>query len=64
MPTAAAAATGTTVATPDKARPTALSSAPTPEFSGEAYGREQPHDEEPAVSGWGGYEDEDGMGML
>ncbi|KAI0271515.1 hypothetical protein BC834DRAFT_859977 [Gloeopeniophorella convolvens] len=35
---------------------------------GDEYGREQvmhsPREEEPAVSGWGGDEDEDGMGML
>ena len=36
---------------------------------GEEYGREHSgihslNDEEPAVSGWGGYEEEDGMGML
>ena len=42
----------------------------TPDLSNnEEYGREQPsihalNDEEPAVSGWGGDEEEDGMGML
>lgn len=35
----------------------------------EAYNRDHSslhtlNDEEPAVSGWGSYEDEDGMGML
>ena len=47
-----------------------MSGAPLPEFSEETYGREQRsgvhslHDDEPAVSGWGGDVDEDGMGML
>jgi hypothetical protein len=42
----------------------------TSEFNEDDYGREHAgrhslhHDEEPAVIGWGGYEDEDGMGML
>jgi hypothetical protein len=42
----------------------------TPDLSnGEEYGREPSgvhtlNDEEPAVSGWGGDEEEDGMGML
>jgi hypothetical protein len=47
------------------------SGASAPEFGQEEYGRgKQPggvhslHDEEPAISGWGGDEDEDGMGML
>jgi len=46
------------------------SGASTSEFGREGYGREQhpgvlsPHDEELAVSGWGGDEYEDGMGML
>lgn len=64
-------ATGTTATAPSKAAgSTTLSGAPTSEFSEDAYGRERhpgvlsPHDDEPAVSGWGGYEDEDGMGML
>lgn len=68
-PTAAAATTGSTEATPSKAGTTKVSGAPS-EFSEEAYGREQRsgvhslHDDEPAVIGWGGDEDEDGMGML
>ena len=47
-----------------------MSGAPLSEFREVTYGREQRsgvhslHDEEPAVSGWGGDEDEDGMGML
>ena len=46
---------------------TALSKS-TPDFSNDEYGREHssidaPNDEEPAVSGWGG-DEEDGMGML
>lgn len=46
-----------------------MSGAPLSEFSEETYGREQRsgvhslHDDEPAVIGWGG-DDEDGMGML
>jgi len=46
------------------------SGAPSTQFGEEAYGREKhsgvhsPLDFEPAVSGWGGDEDEDGMGML
>jgi hypothetical protein len=49
---------------------TTPSGAPTSELSEGAYGREQhpgvlsPHDDEPAVSGWGGDEYEDGVGML
>jgi hypothetical protein len=41
-----------------------------PEFSEQTYGRDRHsgvhslHDDEPAVIGWGGDEDEDGMGML
>jgi RNA-binding protein 26 len=63
-------ASGTMAATPSKAGSTTLSGAPASELSEDAYGRERhpgvlsPHDDEPAVSGWGGYEDEDGMGML
>ena len=63
-------ATGTMAPAPSKAGTTTLSGASTSEFSEDAYGRERhpgvlsPHDDEPAVSGWGGYEDEDGMGML
>jgi RNA-binding protein 26 len=60
--TSAAGAT----ATPSKT--TTRSDAPASEFN-EEYGREplsvhSLHDEEPAVIGWGGDEDEDGMGML
>ncbi|KAI9512644.1 hypothetical protein F5148DRAFT_992132 [Russula earlei] len=59
------AATG---ATPSKS--TTLPGAPTSEYVEEEYSREHypvahlVHEEEPAVSGWGGDEDEDGMGML
>ncbi|KAH9049466.1 hypothetical protein EDB84DRAFT_1037590 [Lactarius hengduanensis] len=59
-PSTSAAGAGATTA-PPKA---------TPDVSNdEGYGREQPtihtlNDEEPAVSGWGGDEEEDGMGML
>jgi len=42
---------------------TTLPGASTSEFGQEEYGHEQ-HHEEPAVIGWGGDEDEDGMGML
>jgi len=47
-----------------------VSGAPLSGLSEETYGREQHsgvhslHDDEPAVSGWGGDVDEDGMGML
>lgn len=53
--------------------PTGATMAPpktTPDLNNdEAYSRDHsslhtPNDEEPAVSGWGSYEDEDGMGML
>jgi len=73
-PTTAAATTGSTEAAPSKAgtttTTTTVSGAPSSGLSEETYGREQHsgvqslQDDEPAVSGWGGDEDEDGMGML
>jgi len=68
-PTAAPVVTGPTPATPSKSG-TTLFGAPSSQFGEETYDRGQhsgilsPHDDEPAVSGWGGDEDEDGMGML
>jgi len=58
--------TSTAGATATPSKTTTLSDAPASEFNDEVFGREPSsvHDEEPAVSGWGGYEDEDGMGML
>jgi len=53
---------GATPATPSKVATPSV--APTSEFGERVYGREQLPEEEPAVSGWGGDEYEDGMGML
>jgi len=60
LPTPSAGGPTTTAS---QSEATTLPATSTPEFGQEEFGHVQ-HHEEPAVIGWGGDEDEDGMGML